>query len=141
MSTTSTTKPLLATVVAYPSMHPTTSTPLQFNMPYYLSTHMPLIHKVWGPHGLLRWHIAQFPNPDPVTGEAPLYGVQTTLYWKSVEDFKAALADPGSQLTRKDVERFSNVMPVIWTGEVAGTGEREEIERDGREFVYGEGGL
>lgn len=135
------TNKLIATVVAYPAVDPKTNEPLTFDMPYYLSKHMPLIDKVWGKHGLLRWHITQFPNPDPFTGEAPLYGVQTTLYWNKIEDFQAAMADPGSQVTGKDVARFSNVHPVIWTGEVAGSQERDGVERNIAEFVYGEGGL
>ncbi|ETN37430.1 uncharacterized protein HMPREF1541_08421 [Cyphellophora europaea CBS 101466] len=131
----------ITTVVSYPSKDPKTGAPLTFNMEYYLSKHMPLIDKVWGKHNMLRWHIHQFPSPDPVTGEAPPYGVQTTIYWETVEDFKAAMADAGSAVTGKDVERFSNVWPVIWTGEVAGSEERGGVEENMKSFVYGEGGL
>lgn len=90
---------------------------------------------------MLSWSINTFENPDPVTGQAPLYGVQTTIHWASVDDFKAAMADEGSQVTGADVAHFSNVFPLIWTGQTAASGNKEQIEKNRKEFVYGEAGL
>jgi hypothetical protein len=90
---------------------------------------------------MISWTITQYPSPDPVTGQNPPYGVQTTLYWNSVADFQAAMADEGSKVTGADVARFSNVWPVIWTGEVAAQEARDAIEKDMKEFTYGEAGL
>ena len=131
----------ITVVVAYPSTDPKTSDAIKFNMPYYLSTHMPLIDKVWGPHGMLRWSITEFPDPDPFSGQAPPYRVQTTLHWKSVEDFKAAMGDEGSKVTGEDVKNFSNVWPVIWVGTVTGSQGREEMEENMKNVVYGQAGL
>ncbi|KAF2473728.1 uncharacterized protein BDR25DRAFT_301872 [Lindgomyces ingoldianus] len=117
----------IAAVVAYPSKHPETGEPLQFDMNYYLSGHMPLIDRAWGPYGLKSWSINQFQNPCPLTGETPPYLVQTTCCFDSVENLKTAL-EKGSAETRLDVAKFSNVFPVIWIGEIA---KRETL--DGRE--------
>lgn len=106
----------IAAVVAYPSKHPETGDPLQFDMEYYLSTHMPMIERAWGPCGLKSWSINKFQDPCPATGQTPPYLVQTTCYFDSVGDFKAALEN-GSKETKPDVEKFSNVFPVIWVGE------------------------
>jgi uncharacterized protein (TIGR02118 family) len=142
LSTMSTPAPgEVTTHVAYPSKDPKSGDAITFDMPYYLSKHMPLIDKVWGPHGMIRWNITEFPEKDPLNGEPLPYRVQTTVYWKSIDDFKAAMADPNSQVTGKDVQKFSNVWPVIWVGGVAGSGDRDGIERNIKEFVYGEGGL
>jgi uncharacterized protein (TIGR02118 family) len=119
MSSLTTTK--LAAVVAYPSKHSETGEALRFDMEYYLSEHMPMIEKAWRPFGMRSWSVNQFPDPDPVTGQAPPYGVQTTVYWDKVEDFKAALSGPMKDETAKDVSVFSNVFPVIWVGEISGT--------------------
>jgi uncharacterized protein (TIGR02118 family) len=113
--------PKIAAVVAYPSKHPETGEPLQFDMKYYLSTHMPLIESVWGPHGLKSWSINEFPSPCPLTGQTPPYLVQTTAYFDSMEELKNAL-EKGSEKSRPDVEKFSNVFPVIWVGESVKSG-------------------
>lgn len=131
----------VAVVVSYPSTDSKTSDPLKFDMDYYTSKHMPLIDKVWGPHGMLSWSINTFPNPDPFSGQAPPYGVQTTVIFESVDAFKAAMADEGSKVTGEDVANFSNVFPAIWTGEVGAKEGKEGIEKNRKEFVYGKAGL
>ncbi len=119
MSSLRTTK--VAAVVAYPSKHPETGEDLKFDMDYYLSGHMPMIEKAWSPFGMRSWTINQFPNPDPFTGQAPPYSVQTTIYWDKVDDFKAAMNGPMKDETAKDVSVFSNIWPQIWVGEIAET--------------------
>jgi uncharacterized protein (TIGR02118 family) len=110
-----------AAVVSYPSKHAETGDDLKFDMNYYLSDHMPLIEKAWGPFGMRSWSINQLPNPDPVTGQAPPYGVQTTIYFDTVDDFKKALGGPMAEECSNDVKKFSNVYPSIWVGEITGT--------------------
>jgi uncharacterized protein (TIGR02118 family) len=111
----------VAAVVAYPSKHPETGDALQFDMKYYLSDHIPLIQSVWGPHGLKSWSINEFPNPCPLTGQTPPYLVQTTCYFDSIEELKTAL-EKGGEKSRPDVEKFSNIFPVIWVGESVKSG-------------------
>lgn len=111
---------LCASVVAYPSKHPETGEPLKFDMEYYLSGHMPLIHKAWSPFGMKSWSINQLPDPDPM-GQSPPYRVQTTIYWEKPEDFTAALNGPMKDECAEDVKKFSNIFPVIWIGEIVKT--------------------
>ncbi|KAF1919896.1 hypothetical protein BDU57DRAFT_155474 [Ampelomyces quisqualis] len=109
----------IAAVVAYPAKHPESGEPLAFDMEYYLASHMPMIEKAWGPYGLKSWSINTFADPCPLTGEKPPYLVQTTCYFDSVEDLRMAMRK-GSEETRSDVEKFSNVFPVLWVGERRG---------------------
>jgi uncharacterized protein (TIGR02118 family) len=106
----------IAAVVAYPSKHPETSEPLTFNMDYYLSNHLPLIERSWGPYGLKSWSLNTFPDPCPLTGGTPPYLVQVTVYFGSVDGLKNAL-EKGSEETTPDVTKYSSVFPVIWVGE------------------------
>ncbi|OAL03743.1 hypothetical protein IQ06DRAFT_291438 [Phaeosphaeriaceae sp. SRC1lsM3a] len=107
----------IAAVVAYPSQHPESGAKLTFDMDYYLASHMPMIERAWGPYGLKSWSINTFADPSPLTGTTPPYLVQTTCYFDSVDNLKIAL-EKGSEQTKPDVEKFSNVFPVIWVGEV-----------------------
>lgn len=109
----------IAAVVAYPSKHPESGEPLTFDMEYYLASHMPMVERTWGPYGLKSWTVNTFPDPCPLTGEKPMYLVQTTCYFDSVEDLKTAVW-AGSEESRADAVKFSNVFPVLWVGERGG---------------------
>lgn len=78
---------------------------------------MPMIERVWGPHGLKAWSINTFTPTDALTGKTAQYLVQTTCFFDSVEDVKTAL-EKGSEESGKDVEKFSNVWPEIWIADV-----------------------
>jgi uncharacterized protein (TIGR02118 family) len=123
----------IAAVVSYPSKHPESGETLKFNMDYYLSTHMPLIERVWGPYGLKSWSINRFSDPCPVSGGKPPYLVQTTCYFDSIDDFKKAL-EKGGEKTVPDVANFSNVFPVIWVGE---TGSSNVVKNTGEGTAQG----
>lgn len=59
-------------------------------MDYYLSTHMPLCGKIWGPHGLQSWQVIQFTtHPD---GSKPPYKVQAILYWDNLASLDIILS-------------------------------------------------
>lgn len=109
----------IAAVVAYPSQHPESGEKLIFDIDYYLASHRPMIERTWGPHGLKSWSINTFADSCPLTRTRPLYLVQTTCYFEKVDNLKLALEKGGDE-TRPDVEKFSNVFPVIWVGQVGG---------------------
>lgn len=111
----------ITSVVGYPSKHPESGEALKFDMEYYLSTHMPMIERVWGAHGMTSWSITEFPNPCPLTGQTPPYLVQTTCYFDTVDNLKTAF-EKGAATTVPDVEKFSNVFPVVWIGEATKSG-------------------
>jgi hypothetical protein len=56
--------------------------------------------------------------------------VQTTCYFEYVEDIMLAL-DKGSAETRPDVEKFSNVFPVLWVGEAVKHNTLKSLESEG----------
>ncbi|KAF2277321.1 uncharacterized protein EI97DRAFT_432196 [Westerdykella ornata] len=113
--------PSVTVVVSYPSNHPETGEPLKFDMSYYITTHLPMIEKAWAPYGLQSWHVNEFQNPCPLSGQTPPYLVQTTCYFDTLENFKLALQN-GSEEAKADVEKFSNVFPAMWVGEQVKTG-------------------
>jgi uncharacterized protein (TIGR02118 family) len=106
----------ITSVVGYPSKHPETGEALQFDMDYYVKSHMPMIEKAWGPYGMSSWSIIQFPDPCPMSGQTPPYRVQTICYFDTVDNLKTAF-EKGAAKTVPDVEKFSNVFPVVWIGE------------------------
>ncbi|KAK5081558.1 hypothetical protein LTR05_007689 [Lithohypha guttulata] len=38
---------------------------INFDLDYYINTHMKLVEKHWGPHGMKSWTIVQFDKDDP----------------------------------------------------------------------------
>lgn len=58
-----------------------------WQMDYYLKTHMPLVDKHWGPFGMKSWTIVQFQENDPSGMH-----VQAIMLWESVEAFEKAIA-------------------------------------------------
>lgn len=51
----------IACVVAYPSKNKD-GIATKFDMDYYLKTHMTMIDKYWGPHGMKSWDVKHFPT-------------------------------------------------------------------------------
>ncbi|KXL46024.1 hypothetical protein M433DRAFT_174062 [Acidomyces richmondensis BFW] len=86
----------------------------KFNMDYYLSTHMPLVQKRWGPVGLKSWKVLKFADDAP-------HCVQATLEWGSMDEFKAAAGGEHTSEIMGDVKNFSDKDPVLMPGEVVAT--------------------
>lgn len=90
-----------------------------FNMDYYLSTHMPLVSKSWQQYGLKGWEVIQFePGPD---GAKPQYSVQATLIWDGPEDLGKAMGAEETKEVMGDIPNFSNQQPVLVAGKVLKT--------------------
>lgn len=85
---------------------------INFDVDYYLNTHMQLVQKHWGPHGMKSWHIVQFPPEDP-SG----LNVQAILFWTSIEDFEKCYA-LGIPEVHQDLKHYTNGRPVQWKGQV-----------------------
>ncbi|KAI8631135.1 hypothetical protein F5Y19DRAFT_473534 [Xylariaceae sp. FL1651] len=86
-----------------------------FNMDYYLSTHMPLVQKEWGPYGLKSWKVAKYTSPDAA------YSVQAWLEWESQGHFEKAKASTSNDTVFADVPNFSDKGPELLAGEVVGS--------------------
>lgn len=85
-----------------------------FNMSYYLSTHMPLVASKWGPYGLQSWRVVQM-------GAEVQFCVQASLEWESVECMQKALQGPETQEVMGDVKNFADKEPVFLGGQVVGS--------------------
>ncbi|MES2797416.1 MAG: EthD family reductase [Bacteroidota bacterium] len=83
----------------------------QFNMDYYLNTHIPLAKERLSSFGLK--------GVDLLTGLAggapdspPLYAMIGTLHFDSMESFQNAMATHGAELTG-DIPNYTNVEPIM----------------------------
>lgn len=77
-------------------------------MSYYLTSHMPLVEKLWGPQGLISMTVTTG------TDDAD-YLVQATLVWESMDAWEKS----EKVEVMEDVSRFTGVMPKRWVGSVA----------------------
>lgn len=76
---------------------------------------MPLVQKLWGPHGLKCWKVANYNSPD-----AP-YSVQAWLEWESKDHFdKGSASKEGAEIFG-DVPKFCDDSPVILSGDMVGS--------------------
>jgi uncharacterized protein (TIGR02118 family) len=98
--------------VLYPN-----GTDLIFDMEYYLTTHMPLVAKIWGPHGLQSWKVIQlFDHPD---GTRAPYCVQCILTWSKLTDVEI-ITKTESDPVFADIKNFTSEKPIFIAGMVAG---------------------
>jgi len=81
-------------------------------MDYYLQSHMALVDKHWRSYGLKSWSVQQFEDKDP----SGLY-VQTTLHWRSIEDFQRAW-DANIPELMNDLENYTETVPTRWIAKV-----------------------
>ena len=86
----------------------------EFNMDYYMSSHMPMVEKKWSQYGLKSWKVIDF-------GKDAEYCVQATLEFGSVEDFQNAGGSEEAKEVMGDVKNFSDKSPLIIHGKVQGT--------------------
>ncbi|KAL1306226.1 hypothetical protein AAFC00_004317 [Neodothiora populina] len=86
----------------------------KFDMDYYLSSHMPLVAKHWGPAGLKSWKVLKFGDDQP-------YLVQATLEWGDMSEFQKASQGPATKEIMDDVSNFCDKSPILMPGEVVGS--------------------
>ncbi|KAF9735940.1 hypothetical protein PMIN06_006835 [Paraphaeosphaeria minitans] len=87
----------------------------KFNMDYYLATHMPLVTKLWTQHGLTKYTVTQYDDP-----ESP-YSVACVLEFESLEAFKKAGAGSEGKEVFADIDNFASEQPSLMVGEVKET--------------------
>jgi uncharacterized protein (TIGR02118 family) len=86
-----------------------------FDIDYYLKTHMPLAYKTWNSFGFTSYKVTKYPDDAPYS-----YGV--TMEWEDMERFAKALQAEGTKAVMDDVKNYSDVQPIILSGEVVGSG-------------------
>lgn len=88
-----------------------------FDHAYYAETHMPLVHSLWGAHGLSGSQVLRgVAGPD---GKPPSFTVVTSLTFSSIDAFKAAAAMHGAEIFA-DIPNFTKGQPILQFSEVAG---------------------
>jgi uncharacterized protein (TIGR02118 family) len=87
----------------------------QFNMNYYLDTHMPLVAKLLGP--ALKGVLVQQGIGGGAPGTPPEFAVITVLRFDSMDSFQAAFA-PHAPTVMADIVNFTNVQPSIQFNDV-----------------------
>ena len=85
---------------------------------YYLTTHAPLVRRVWGAQGLERIEIRKL--SAAADGSPPPYQMIMSTYFPSVETFQAALQHASSAEVLGDVKNYYDGMPELFIGEVVG---------------------
>ncbi|KAL6915108.1 hypothetical protein ACHAPO_010289 [Fusarium lateritium] len=95
----------MATVfIQYPSGH-------DFDVDYYLKTHMPLAEKAWKGKGLKSADVIQLGGDSP-------YQIYTVLRWESLAAFQAAATAEDAKAVHEDVKNFTTAKADIRVGEV-----------------------
>ncbi|WP_333840640.1 EthD family reductase [Novosphingobium sp.] len=89
-------------VVSYPATEGA-----RFDTDYYTASHIPLVHKVWGPHGLTEAEVL-----FPAGGQPWIAAV--LLRFESQAAIDASLADPATGDVMGDVPNFSDIHPVVY---------------------------
>lgn len=101
--------PAIVTII-YPIPGPDDSSP--FNMPYYLSTHMPMVQAAFGSHGMKSWQVVK---ADPSTG----HDVMCTLEFEDMDQLTTAMTGHATEVLA-DVPNFTTVKSFMVFGAVVG---------------------
>ncbi|KAF5702084.1 dimeric alpha-beta barrel [Fusarium globosum] len=90
-------------VIQYPVGH-------DFDVDYYVNTHMPLAHKIWGPQGLVSGQVIKLGGDSP-------YQIYTIITWDSLASFQKASVSEEAKQIRDDVKNFTTATPTVVIGE------------------------
>jgi len=85
-----------------------------FNLDYYLTSHMPMVVKLWGEFGLTGYTISK-PTDGP-------YQLLCVLNFNSLEGFQKAASSPAAKTVMGDITNYTTAEAVISFGEVVGSG-------------------
>jgi uncharacterized protein (TIGR02118 family) len=83
---------------------------------YYLTKHVPLVERIWGPQGLERIEVRKL--TAAADGSTPPYQIIFSMYFPSPETFQAALQQPASAGVMNDIKNYYDGAPEIFVGEV-----------------------
>jgi uncharacterized protein (TIGR02118 family) len=87
-----------------------------FNMEHYLSKHMPLAEKIWGPLGLLKWELVEV--VAGVDGKQSTFSVVNILTWNDGASYSAALKADDAARIFEDLPLVCNHEPIFVAGNV-----------------------
>lgn len=91
----------------------------EFDLKYYLSSHLPLVQSRWGKAGLQSWQVIKFsPGAD---GKPPKARIQTIMVFDTEESFVGALNGPDAAEILGDIANFTNTQPELCPGAIVGS--------------------
>jgi uncharacterized protein (TIGR02118 family) len=90
-------------VVSYPA-----SAGAKFDAAYYANTHIPLVERHWGPHGMTTAEMM-----FPADGNQPL-AAMVVLKFKDSAAIDAAMGSAGTPEIMGDVAKFTDITPVLY---------------------------
>jgi uncharacterized protein (TIGR02118 family) len=99
--------PMILITVMYP--------PGNFDLDYYLKTHIPLLKTRWTDYGLKSAQVLR--GKAKGDGSAPEYPMTALLTFGSLEDFQKAGKAHGPEIFA-DVAKFTNVQPLVQINEI-----------------------
>lgn len=86
----------------------------QFDMDYYLQTHMPLVSEVWQKYGLQKWEVIKLNQGR--AGARPEFRTQAILTWESEEAFQKGMGAEEAKTVFGDIPAFTNTSPILVAG-------------------------
>jgi uncharacterized protein (TIGR02118 family) len=89
----------------------------KFDIDYYVSRHMTLAEKAWECAGIEGWQALKFPE---VGGVKPAYHASAVVTFDSPEGATKALRVAATEEVFGDVPNFTNLQPLLMSGEVHG---------------------
>ena len=81
-----------------------------FDFDYYMSTHMPLVSKLWTKHGMTGWRVCKLDSDL-------LCIVHALMHWESMDNFKAAITNYLEEVMA-DMKDYTNKLPITFMGDV-----------------------
>ncbi|KAG6005549.1 hypothetical protein E4U21_007875 [Claviceps maximensis] len=94
----------MATItIFYPSGH-------DFDLKYYLQTHMRVVERNWRPQGLINWEIT-------ILTPGQTYQVQAVLKFTSLAAWEQAVSSETAVTVFGDVPAFTTAEPIVFKGE------------------------
>lgn len=92
--------------------------PTEFNMDYYMSSHMPMVLDKFKSYGMTGYTVTKLEHA--VDGSPSEYGVLAVLEWTTgAEGIQKALGDHGEQVLG-DIPNFTKDNPKIFVGTMTG---------------------
>ncbi|EKD12641.1 uncharacterized protein L3040_005226 [Drepanopeziza brunnea f. sp. 'multigermtubi'] len=85
----------------------------EFDMNYYLTSHMPMVQATWAGCGLQKWEVVQL---DPASGNV----TKCILYFESAAKMQAAFGGPDAAKVLGDIPNYCDVQPLQYAGEIVG---------------------
>ena len=86
----------------------------KFDLAYYMSSHIPLVNRLWSPLGLQSLQVLRgIPGPD---GGAPTYDFMAVLTFNSLDAFGQAAAKHGQEIFA-DIPNFTDAKPTVQLNE------------------------